>query len=215
MAIRLQEVHPALVHFPIALLPLTVAADLAGSITGDDRLSRLGRWGMVASAASAALAGVAGLIAQEEVNVEGPSMDTLITHRNLNLGVLALTTALAVRRQSERRAGPAYLAAAAAAVGALLYSGYLGGKVVYEYGVGVQPAPGPRGGVYQGGGPALTATNAPRVLRSAAHDLGNGVKHLVQEVGAGKIAPSLFGGASGNGAASASAGTEAQESAGL
>ncbi len=199
MAVRLQEVHPSLVHFPIALLPLTFAADLAGSLTRNRRLSWLGRWGMVASAASAALAGVAGLIAQEEVNVEGPSMDTLITHRNLNLAVLGLTTALAVRRQAEEKAGPAYLGAAALAVGALLYSGYLGGKVVYEYGVGVQPAPGPRGGVYQGGGPALTPANAPQVLRTVAHDLGNGVKHLVQEVGAGKLAPGLFGGATGNG----------------
>ncbi len=204
MAVRLQEVHPSLVHFPIALLPLTVAADLAGSLTRNRRLSWLGRWGMVASAASAALAGVAGLIAQEEVNVEGPSMDTLITHRNLNLAVLGLTTALAVRRQAEEKAGPAYLGAAALAVGALLYSGYLGGKVVYEYGVGVQPAPGPRGGVYQGGGPPLTPANAPRVLRTAAHARGNGVKHLVQEVGQGKLAPSLFAG-SGNGAASPAA----------
>ncbi len=201
MAVRLQEVHPALVHFPIALLPLTFAADLAGSVTSNRRLSWLGRWGMVASAASAALAGVAGLIAQEEVNVEGPSMDTLITHRNLNLGVLALTTALAVRRQGEAKAGPAYLGAAALALGTLLYSGYLGGKVVYEYGVGVAPAPGPRGGLYQGGGPPLTE---PRVLRSAAHDLGNGVKHLVQEVGQGKLAPGLFGG-SGNGAGNGAA----------
>ncbi len=214
MAVRLQEVHPSLVHFPIALLPLTFAADLAGSVTGDRRLSWLGRWGMVASAASAALAGVAGLIAQEEVNVEGPSMDTLITHRNLNLAVLGLTTALAVRRQGERKAGPAYLVGAALAVGTLLYSGYLGGKVVYEYGVGVQPAPGPRGGLYEGGGPPLTAREAPRVLRSAAHALGTGVKHLVQEVGAGKLAPSLFGGSSGNGSGSgASAG--APDSAGL
>ncbi len=205
MTVRLQEVHPALVHFPIALLPLTVAADAAGSITGDRRWSWLGRWGMVASAASGALAGLAGLIAQEEVSVDGPSMDTLITHRNLNLTVVALTSALAVRRLGQRRAGAAYLLTAGAALGALLYSGYLGGKVVYEYGVGVQPAPGPRGGVYQGGGPALTPQNAPRVLRSAAHDLGMGVKHLVREVGEGKIAPDLFRGSGGNGAANGAA----------
>lgn len=202
MAVRLQEVHPSLVHFPIALLPLTVAADVAGSLTGHRRLSWLGRWGMVASAAAAALAGVAGLIAQEEVNVEGPSLDTLITHRNLNLAVLGLTTALAVRRQAEEKAGPAYLGVAALALGTLFYSAYLGGKVVYEYGVGVAPAPGPRGGLWQGGGPPLTS---PRALRAAAQDLGKGVKHLVQEVGQGKLVPSLFGG-SGNGAGAGSAG---------
>ncbi len=199
MPMRLQEVHPSLVHVPIALLPLTLAADTAGSLSGDRRLSWLGRWGLVATAASAALAGVAGLIAQEEVNVAGPSMDTLITHRNVNLGVLAVTTALAVRRATQESAGARYLAVGAGALGMLLYSAYLGGKVVYEYGVGVETAPGPRGGLWQGGGPEVTPRNAPQVLRSAAHDLGNGFRHLAQEVKAGKLAPSLFGG-SGNGA---------------
>ncbi len=192
MAVRLQEVHPSVVHFPIALLPITLAADTAGSLTGNRQLSWLGRWGMVATAASALVAGLAGLIAQEEVNVSGSSMDTLITHRNLNLGVVLLTAALAVRRLGEESAGPGYLATAAGALAALGYSGYLGGKVVYEYGVGVATAPGPQGGLWQGGGPELKPSNAPRVARTVAHDLGMGVRHFVQEVGSGKIAPSLF-----------------------
>ncbi len=190
MAIRLQELHPSLVHFPIALLPLSLAADIAGQATRDRRLSWLGRWGMVAGAISGAVAALAGLIAQEEVNVEGPSMDTLITHRNLNLGLVALTSVLATRRMlDDARPGPAYMASAALGVGALLYSGYLGGKVVYEYGVGVGPA----NGLWQGGGPALTPRNASRVARSTARDIGNGFKHLAQEIGQGKLAPSIFG----------------------
>ncbi len=209
MAVRLQELHPALVHFPIAILPLTVAADVAGRITGDRRLSWLGRWGMLASAASALVAGLAGLIAQEEVNVAGASMDTLITHRNLNLAVVALTSTLAARRIRPDRPGVRYFVAAAAGVGLLLYSGYLGGKVVYEYGVGVGPA----NGLWQGGGPALTPSNAPEVARKAAHDLGMGVKHLVQETAELKLAPSIFGGGASDGAQAGSATSPAAASA--
>lgn len=33
MAIRLQEMHPAFVHLPIALLPLAVGADVIGCLT--------------------------------------------------------------------------------------------------------------------------------------------------------------------------------------
>ncbi len=201
MPMRLQEVHPALVHFPIAILPLTVAADVAARVTGDGRLSWLGRWGMVASAASALAAGLAGLIAQEEVNVAGASMDTLITHRSLNLSVVALTSTLAARRLREDRPGVGYLAAAAAGVGLLLYSGYLGGKVVYEYGVGVGPAD----GLWQGGGPALTPSNVAEVASKAAHDLGMGVKHLVQETAQLKLVPSIFGGAASDGTPASSA----------
>ena len=38
MAIQLQEMHPALVHLPIALLPLAVGADVITSMTDNDSL---------------------------------------------------------------------------------------------------------------------------------------------------------------------------------
>lgn len=196
MAMRLQELHPSLVHFPLALLPVTLAADVAARLTGNERLSWLGRWGMVASAASAAISGIAGLIAQEEVNVEGASLDTLITHRNLNLAVVGLTSGLAARRLGVERPGAGYLAAGVATLAALVYSGYLGGEVVYRYGAGVEPAD----GLYDGGGPEMTAANASRVVRSAARHLGQGVKHLAQETASGKLAPSLFAAPNGDGA---------------
>ncbi len=208
MAMRLQELHPSLVHFPITLLPLSLAADMKAVLTGDRKASWLGRWGMVAAAVAGAVTAVAGLIAQEEVNVEGPSMDALITHRNLNLAVVGLTGMLATRRAlDDSLPGPAYLAGSALAVAALCYSGYLGGKVVYEYGVGIGRA----NGLWQGGGPALTPGNAPRVARSAARDLGNGMKHLAQEVAQGKLAPTLFSAGSGSGqATTGTAGTQTQ-----
>jgi uncharacterized membrane protein len=40
---RLQEVHPATVHAPITLLPLSLAADVLGRLTGNDGLLELGR----------------------------------------------------------------------------------------------------------------------------------------------------------------------------
>lgn len=38
MAIRLQEMHPALAHLPIALLPLVVGAEFVGSLNRNDVL---------------------------------------------------------------------------------------------------------------------------------------------------------------------------------
>ena len=43
MAIRLQEMHPALVHLPIALLPLAVGADVVGRMTDNEGLLSFGR----------------------------------------------------------------------------------------------------------------------------------------------------------------------------
>lgn len=33
MVMRLHEIHPSLVHFPIALLPTAIASDLVGTFT--------------------------------------------------------------------------------------------------------------------------------------------------------------------------------------
>ena len=63
MAIRIHEMHPAIVHVPIAFLPVSVGADLLGQVAG------------------------------EEVNVEGRSRDMLMTHRNLNVVAMLAVTA--------------------------------------------------------------------------------------------------------------------------
>lgn len=43
MAIRLHQMHPALVHLPITLLPLAVGADLLGRMSGDKSLLWFGQ----------------------------------------------------------------------------------------------------------------------------------------------------------------------------
>ena len=51
MAIQLQEMHPALVHFPIALLPLAVAADAVGSLTDNETAFSFGQKAICIAAA--------------------------------------------------------------------------------------------------------------------------------------------------------------------
>ena len=93
MAMHLQELHPSAVHYPIALLPLSIAADTLGLLTRNRSLLELGRLTMPVAAASAAVAGVLGLIAQEVVETDDEGMEMLITHRTLNLGLLGVAAA--------------------------------------------------------------------------------------------------------------------------
>jgi uncharacterized membrane protein len=185
MAIRLSEAHPALVHFPIALLPTAVAADTVGQATGNRELLAVGRWGIGLAAASAAVAGIFGFIAQEEVNLEGRSLAILRTHRTLNIGALIGVTALAVIRARRKKPSLAYLLAGAALTTLVGFSGYLGGKLVYKHGVGVAKA----GGIY-GKDPKLTAKTAPR---KAATDLKKAVVSTLDDVRHGRIAPTFRG----------------------
>jgi uncharacterized membrane protein len=190
MAMRLQEVHPSLVHFPLTLLPLAVGADAIGRFTGNKKMTWLGRWGIAASAITGAVAGLAGLIAQEEVNVSGRTMDMLITHRNLNLAAVTAISALAIQRARVKEPSIPYLLGGLAAFGVVAYSGYIGGELVYRHGVGVEPA----GGLWEGGGPELRLKNTGRVMRSAGRGLGMGFVHLGKETVKGKIVPTLTGG---------------------
>lgn len=187
MAMRLQEVHPSLVHFPLTLLPLAVGADAIGKFTNNKRLTWVGRWGMAATAITGALAGLAGLVAQEEVNVSGRTRDMLITHRNLNLASVAAISALAVRRAGEKEPSIPYLVAGAALLGTVIYSAYIGGELVYRHGVGVEPA----GGLWEGGGPELKLKNTAKVMRSTGKGLGMGFVHLGKETVKGEIIPSI------------------------
>jgi uncharacterized membrane protein len=178
MAVRLQEVHPSIVHFPIALLPAAVAADLLGRATGSEALLEMGRVLMPVAAASAAVSAVTGLVAQEEVQAEGVAQDILVTHRNLNLSLVTLSTALAAWRLRSARPSTGYLALALAGLGAMSYSAYLGGKMVYEHGVGVKPADGLR----TGDAPELVPRRAGEIARRVATDVERGVAHALDDL---------------------------------
>ena len=63
MAIRLHQMHPALVHLPITLFPLAVGADLLGCIIGGKSVHSFGQTAIVLASAGAGAAAVTGLIA--------------------------------------------------------------------------------------------------------------------------------------------------------
>lgn len=186
MTIRLEEMHPTLVHLPIALLPFAVAADWLGAVRDDDSLRAVGRTAIRVAAAGAVLAASSGLIAGEEVN-EGDARDMLMTHRNLNAAVTATALGMAAWRGRTERPGALYLASGIAAVGLLGYTAYLGGKLVYANGVAVKSA----GGVYRPGAPTMRAGQLGAFFATALVDLFHGLRHMASEVANGRIVPWL------------------------
>lgn len=184
---RLQELHPALVHFPLALLPTAIAADALGRATGSEKLSELGRTLMPIAATSAAVAGVAGLIAQQTVELDDHTTDMVITHRNINLGLVGVAALMARSRVKQEKPGLGYLLLGLAGIGAMTYSAYLGGHMVYNHGVGVEKA----GGLNEEQAPELRADNLGEVARVAGRHISEGTKVTVDEFRQGKIAPVL------------------------
>lgn len=94
---------------------------------------------------------------------------------------------MAIWRADHKRPNAGYLAAGVAGVGVLAYTAYLGGKLVYDDGVGVKPAQ----GVYRTDAPALRSGQLGAFFATAATDLLHGVQHMIQEVVRGNIVPTL------------------------
>lgn len=164
---RMQEIHPSLVHYPIALVPLSVGLDLVGTATKNKKLLEFGKLTMPIAAAAAGLAGAAGLLAQEQVQLDQETARILKWHRNINITATSAAAALAFYRVTEKKPSTAYLAGGIGLIGAYMVSAYLGGKMVYGKGVGVSPA----GGVRYEESPKLRFGNMGAILRALGRQI--------------------------------------------
>lgn len=181
---RLNELHPAIVHYPLAFLPVSLGADLVGRLTGSQFLKDFGRGSIVVAAAGAALAGLSGLIAQEEVETDEESHDVLTTHRNLNLGLLGVTAGMAAWR-ARGEPGVGYFAIGLTGLAGMGYSSYLGSQLVYKHGVGVREA----GKLREEAATPLQRARIGEAFRNAFRQLGRGARHAYDDLKGGEVLP--------------------------
>jgi uncharacterized membrane protein len=175
----LHELHPAAVHAPLALLPAAAVSDLVAVSKGDDTWARVGRRFWLIGTASALLAGVSGFAASQEVRLGEPrARDMTVLHGAGNLLITVAAVGLTAWRQ-RREPTPLSAGLGLAACGLAVYTASLGGKMVYEYGVGINAMP---AGAPQGthGGPALLSREAPRAL---VRDAVAGLRWVLARVG--------------------------------
>jgi len=131
--------HPAVVHYPIALL----TAGLAAAIV--DAASRR-RWGWMADAvswllwlgtASAWVAAGLGYLAESTAPHVPPAWETLADHQTLAYWTVGLFTFLSLwRRYFKERWLKLFLAAWMIAAGVLMAAGYEGGELVFTHNMG-------------------------------------------------------------------------------
>jgi uncharacterized membrane protein len=155
-------VHPMIVHFPIALLYVAAFFALASEVP---RLAQLGvavRPMLGLAALFAIVAVVTGSVAAHRLIGLTPSEASLVA-RHERMGELTavatlLTFVLAVAPSRGSRTGrlpPVALAALLVSTGLVSYTGFLGGSLVYDKGVGVaHSAP-------VSAGPAASRTRSP------------------------------------------------------
>ena len=134
-------VHPALVHFPIALLLSATIADLAwvAGLTHDTHIGAVLIAGGLAGGLLAMGAGMLDLIRLDQKLVGHATVHMMV------VGTAWLGYAIALYLRKDALFGPAPIATATVAVSlisavVLAVGGWLGGRLVYTFGANVEPA---------------------------------------------------------------------------
>jgi len=133
--------HPMLVHFPIGLFLLSLLLDLASLVFPSvPNLVRDSFYAMLLGVITALIAAVPGFVDYTDIRSDHPAKRTATAHLTLNLIVVALYGInLGVRSSSlvdpKISFGPLILSFIGIAL--LSVSGYLGGRLVYDDGIGV------------------------------------------------------------------------------
>jgi len=148
--IKAWQLHPFVDHFTVALIVVGILVDLVASLMPSRVWPRLMALTlMILGTAAAWGSNVTGGWEAGRVwdNVTGPALDVLKRHAWLGDKLPWVFLVLAVWRIGTQftlflaRTRPIYLLVAVIAGGVILYQGSLGGKLVYEYGVGTALMP--------------------------------------------------------------------------
>ena len=137
----MQNLHPLLVHFPIALIMMAALFELLHRFTRDTRYDRFALWLLCFAGLSAAFAAASGWIAEQTVAPVAAAHGILENHMKVGYLVLSLAAVLiAWRVATDRRRGPRprwlFTLTLLGLAGLVGFAAYEGGKLVYQHGLG-------------------------------------------------------------------------------
>lgn len=135
-------IHPAVVHYPIALVTLSVIADLLAYFTNSPTLQATGTWALFGAGLGAAVAIIAGLIDMNREKIKRAPHKRVHFHMKVGFTVFAAIAGLTIWRwvvtlDPHHGLGWSYLIPAFVVFALTLFQGWLGGELVFTDGVGV------------------------------------------------------------------------------
>jgi uncharacterized membrane protein len=140
------NVHPLLVHLPIAILLVAYIFDQLSTILKKEELERVGWWTQLAGTVGLAATVVSGLLAEASIIIPEAAQEHLETHEQLAFVAAGTFATLFLWRISSKTKLPpryraVYLSLFAAGVLVIWMGAWFGGEMVYRYGVGVSLTP--------------------------------------------------------------------------
>jgi len=150
----MDNIHPLLVHFPIAFFSAFFLFDVVGKLANNSNLRGVASWLLYLGTVSALFTVGAGVLAASSVPHGGNVHEIMERHEHIGLFVLGLATLLSVWRIGTSAGGVVFLIVSALLVVLLVLGADLGGLMVYKYGVAVEAVPAPTGDHVHGGSDA-------------------------------------------------------------
>ncbi len=137
----MESLHPLVVHFPIALLLSALLLDGLALALKRPHLHRVALWNLALGTLGAGAAVLTGLQAEDVGKHSFEIWQVMQLHKRLGittliLGIMVTSWRLWKRDRLSRRARTLTLAAMLAMASTLGVGAYLGGRMVYEFGVG-------------------------------------------------------------------------------
>ncbi|HTY58490.1 MAG TPA: DUF2231 domain-containing protein [Bacteroidota bacterium] len=142
------NLHPFLVHFPVALLSLSVLCECAALLFKREDLSAVGWWTQLAGTIGLAAAAGTGIMAGDSVRLPEAGKATLEMHQEIAFVASTVFAVLLFWRIASGTKRPpgrdtVFILLFAAGVAAIWAGAWYGGELVYIFGAGVHAAPVP------------------------------------------------------------------------
>lgn len=136
------NIHPLLVHFPIALLTMSLFFDAIGLATKRGELLRTGWWTLAAGTIGLLATVISGLLAEQSVVISAPAREHFERHEQIAFFVSGLYAFLFLWRVAHRTQLPPqrewlFVISSLVGVVAIWLGAWYGGTLVYQFGVGV------------------------------------------------------------------------------
>jgi uncharacterized membrane protein len=141
---EIPNLHPVIVHFPIALLPIALGLDLLGWLFESSELYAAGRRTLWLGTLSAVAAVASGLLGADDVHpyVSDAADQLMDVHMDMQLGTLGAAIGLSLWRLAvvpfPDRGRLVYLLVSAAMVLNMLVASDFGAQMVFLHGVAVR-----------------------------------------------------------------------------
>jgi uncharacterized membrane protein len=144
--VSMENIHPLVVHFPIALLSAFFVLDLVGTLAKKQQWREVSSFFLYLGTLAALFTVIAGHIAADTVAHAGNVHAIMEKHKNLGMAILSLATALSAWRLKHKGLFQGYVNSMFLTLSALLcvlivLAADLGGLMVYQYGVAVKAVP--------------------------------------------------------------------------